>query len=1473
MTSLPGGAANRAGIRYEHWWAVWRIIDVLEGRITSLKIEPQGNSWEGIDVVVEGPQDLYSEQVKNAQSITNWTISRLQSKKILQTVKIQISNGRSFRFVTSTPATQLSNLVDRARKSETLTEFEELLSDSLAVNFDQLNSAWNIPREQTWQWLKYIEIKHLTVDSIFEVINSNLRRIYAKDAEIIIALLRDYCDDSLNESLTAPKIRAYLESKGIKPLSVDDPDVIDQLHSTVERHKDRINSWIPIKGLVTRNIGCKIFELLRVKERNQLAESNRQVVVLDGQAGYGKSTVVAEVAQRFEQEGWFVAIVRMDMIKNTVSTSIELGRASRIEGSPGLLLARVANGNPALLIFDQLDAVSTYSGRMSDNFDAVVESLRELSSTPNVKSMLVVRTADLEGNPRLSRLADEHLRCTVDALTIEDVREYFRKSNMPIPESGTLHLLQVPLHLAVFTKLSESTQRNSFRTLQDLYAEYTRHVRRNLEKRSSGFPWSKLIETLVSNMNENEMLSAPEGILDCLSQAEIDVAVSESVITRNNDRVSFFHESYFDYLFARAFIGSGNDLHSFLVNTGQYLFQRTQTRQILEYLVANDRAKFRNVVVELLVSKEIRTHLKGVVVSVLAQIDPEQEDWDALETIAWSDASISSKVLALLNRTSWFDAADARWEQWLDDPIRVESAFAALVSVADQRPERVEQLMHPYVGKPGEWEDRLRQLILLKGAGLVDLSVDLIDRGYFDFFLNSDNTNDTNFWFLIYSMKDRPIEASRLIGTFLNRGLYCAQLDRSSDPFKSNHLSSHGHDGALIIEIADAAPIEFIDSLLSFVVTVAYADQIYSDSKLPIGMRWGIYPQRGFKFPNSGDVTYSIDDAVFLGVELAFRKIASKHFNECDLLLRSLQSAESKELRYLVCRALTVCGLPDRAIEWLLEDERNMYLDQASQEMIEVCSLDCSDDLFMILENTILSTWPSGELGSSSAGCTQYGLLSKLCQSRMSGKAQKRLNELKRKFPEPSVSPTPPRGVAVPVGSPIGYEAVQHMSDGDWLRALHKYRSNDLRWEGDKSIGGARELAQQLGNRAVEKPERFAHLALRFDNRVPSVAIENIISEIVLKIDVDLFMKVCNHARDLYGVVDVGRQICWSLQRLQLVTGDIVEILTECSLVPYEKDELNWLQNHPNSSLGLHTIGMNSTRGAAALAISSILFHNKRINETYLENFQAMILRLVTDPILAVRACAADSVRALLNHMPDQGLDMAETLFDSDLDVLVDEAAMHLLWSSIFRDPERFGDTLVYALNGSDQVAQQAGRVWAAASLHDTLPSHAVCDVSRLPLRARCGAAEEFASHPVESRAYLEVLLNDGNPGVRDQAIRVVRYLDMLNTNDLNSVTDIIVSSAAFNEHFDTLINKLARLTVILPTATVDACHRAVELAGSELADMRTRHAVTAHSLTKIILRLYRQSRFEERIKCLDLIDKLTELNVFGLSESLEHER
>ena len=113
------------------------------------------------------------------------------------------------------------------------------------------------------------------------------------------------------------------------------------------------------------------------------------------------------------------------------------------------------------------------------------------------------------------------------------------------------------------------------------------------------------------------MLRAPAAVLRSADPVEVEALLSSGVLFKENSYISFFHETYLDHLFAEAFIADGGDLEQFLLESGQALFRRAQTRQILEFLAKTNRPRFLSFVLKLLSNDSIRSHLLDIPVALL----------------------------------------------------------------------------------------------------------------------------------------------------------------------------------------------------------------------------------------------------------------------------------------------------------------------------------------------------------------------------------------------------------------------------------------------------------------------------------------------------------------------------------------------------------------------------------------------------------------------------------------------------------------------------------------------------------------------------------------------------------------------------------------------------------------------------------------------------------------------------------------
>ena len=133
--------------------------------------------------------------------------------------------------------------------------------------------------------------------------------------------------------------------------------------------------------------------------------------------------------------------------------------ASTSKNPPALVLAAAAKaaGRPAWLVVDQLDVVSTMSGRSSGAFDFVeslVEEVRVLRARAPVHTVVVCRTFDWENDSRLRRLVPPHsdAEIRITGFAVDDVKRILSSSGFDaaLLTSHQMALLRLPQNLSLF---------------------------------------------------------------------------------------------------------------------------------------------------------------------------------------------------------------------------------------------------------------------------------------------------------------------------------------------------------------------------------------------------------------------------------------------------------------------------------------------------------------------------------------------------------------------------------------------------------------------------------------------------------------------------------------------------------------------------------------------------------------------------------------------------------------------------------------------------------------------------------------------------------------------------------------------------------------------------------------------------------------------------------------------------------------
>jgi len=207
---------------------------------------------------------------------------------------------------------------------------------------------------------------------------------------------------------------------------------------------------------------------------SHLVEGRR--VLLAGGAGNGKSVVAAQVVERARREGWPTFVLAADRLP-VVDTVNQLGAALGLPDSPPTVLAAVAAGRDALLVIDQLDAVSVVSGRHPERLGVVTDLLTQAASYPRVRVLLASRQFDLDNDRELRAVAGaaDSVAVPVGVLDESVVRQVLGDAGLEVDLPSTvMRLLVVPLHLAIFVELARTGAGDlaGVRTLTDLYNRY-----------------------------------------------------------------------------------------------------------------------------------------------------------------------------------------------------------------------------------------------------------------------------------------------------------------------------------------------------------------------------------------------------------------------------------------------------------------------------------------------------------------------------------------------------------------------------------------------------------------------------------------------------------------------------------------------------------------------------------------------------------------------------------------------------------------------------------------------------------------------------------------------------------------------------------------------------------------------------------------------------------------------------------------
>ena len=1491
--TLPGGPADKLGNRYEKWWTVSECVRLLHGDTDAIRIEDPGVEKAEF-VVTAGPRrELH--QAKRSHRNGKWTLPALDSDGLLQAIGDALAgNDDRFVFVSGSEARELADLCEAARDAESAEEFEHffLAAEGRKQSFEKLlDRYWKCDGPTAFERLQRIDVRTIGERDLEDKVRWGVQALFIADPGKVLAELRAIVEDSVHHTITRQDLVEELAGRGYWIRHLSSPE---RAGVVVREATDRYLAGARRRLIRQTLVPRKAAETLL----SRLGETATDSVVT-GKAGSGKTACVVEVTEALRERDLPVLAFRLDRIPfPSVSTTADLGSHLDLEESPILVLAAAAEdaGRPGVLIVDQLDAVSTMSGRSSGAFDVVEDLLQEARGTRAravLHLVVVCRAFDWQHDHRLRRLVppDSGTQVEIMEFEVDEVKEILTGANFDPARfrERQLALLRLPQNLSLFLEAGfDTSQAPAFGTATQLFDRYWTEKRRAVEERAASSPdqWMEVLEILCNEMTSAQQLSVPRETLDDFPPAYVDRLASEGVLTFDGRRYGFGHESFFDYCFARVFVRQRESLVSFLKGSEQHLFRRAQIRQVLAYLRDADRARYVEELRALLSDEEIRAHIKDLAFALLAEVtDPSEEEWaiwqqwiapalkaieegmpslDKLSEIAWQ---------RFFGSPSWFEATDRHGviEDWLtsDNDRLNDTAVIYLRRHQRHAPDRVAALLEPYADRGGEWALRLRSLMEWAdhhtSRRFFDLFLRLVDNGTLDEAQGPIAANAT-FWDMLHDLdKNRPEWIPEVLAHRFRRRLAVVRADGGD--LRGWKFFRHDRSAAVLFNrSARHAPAVFVEHVLPVVLEIS--DSALSSNTPPKhDAVWPILTKTDH--PGGGEAclpelagalaTLAREGATDLRDVIADLRRRDTHV--ANHLLLALYTGGAA--RYADEAAALLCGEPWR-FQCGFSDSPHWCAMEAIRAVVPHCTTENRGRLERVILHYV-HPYERTKDGYKRIGWARFALLSAIPPELRSASANAHFEELKRKFGKPQGEP---RTMAASwVGPPIKKTATDKMTDDQWLRAIKKYRSEDWgRFLQNEVTGGARQLAQAFGERVKEEPERFARLSLRFSADANPAYLEQALSALKeAPIASDLKLQVCRKAfAESRG--PCGRFIADVLGNIENPLPDdavrmLHQLATEHEDPGREARQEDAGNGQPYYGGDILTNGINTTRGRAADAIGDLILSDAAC----IERFRPTLDRMIQDRSAAVLSCVVGALRAVSCHDPVLGMSLFQGMNLSEDRLLATPHVCDFINGHLRDGFPELRPIIERMLRSSEpEVCEAGARLAGIAALIHESAADLVDEALRGDARYHLGVAQVAAANIAapECRTWCEgtlvALFDEDDPEVLREAASCFRQLRDETLDDYGDLIATFCDSRAFQKDSFSILHTLEASPGRLPGMTCEVCEKFLDRFAGEARDIQTSRAGDTPIVAKLIFRTYQQHQNDGwTSRSLDLIDRL----------------
>ncbi len=569
---------------------------------------------------------------------------------------------------------------------------------------------------------KISENKKDIKDSIADALtkNKDLNRIYL------------YLNDSFKESsldvekkpLFQKDIENFAITKGVK-LVWRVPSNIDFMLALPERKfvKDYFFGNLDSPEIIVKRFNTfngdlvdypsktnnKEYKRQQQKELEKFVDSNDEdnIALLAGDAGTGKSVLTKQLLVWQNERSIPTLAIKADYNQFSSIGELEkiLGLSLSLEETIKYLIQVYGK---MVVIIDQIDALSLTLSKDRHDLELYKHLINILASIKGLRIIISCREYDLNYDTFLQPLTKHH-KIRIGQLENEQVKEIVEAKGVKYEylNQFTKDLLRVSLHLSIFCDVYTVKQDANFTTINDLYERlWDKYISAKHSKIKTSELQNALKDISYRMYDRQELTIESKRFEDNHGQALAHLESSGLIKKAGEKKIQFFHQSFFDYAYARSYVNDGRHLYEDIVEQHQGFFTRARVKQVLDYLRSADVDEYKINVKHILTGGNYKTHIKFLVLNALTfQPNPSEDEKRVFDKVIKPNRLFYSNFIDYVWSGPWLDyLIDKGYIKEMFDS-KDEELIAKLSSVAYRRAENYEPIVKMlYVVKDSDYQ-------------------------------------------------------------------------------------------------------------------------------------------------------------------------------------------------------------------------------------------------------------------------------------------------------------------------------------------------------------------------------------------------------------------------------------------------------------------------------------------------------------------------------------------------------------------------------------------------------------------------------------------------------------------------------------------------------------------------------------------------------------------------------------------------